>query len=387
MGSELQKIRDSLESFISIPADQARTPDFFHYYSPEVYELEIEHIWKKEWIAVGHIAWLKERGDYFAWDILDEPIVVVRGLDGKIRALSSICRHRAVPLTQDGEQGNLKSFQCPYHLWTFELNGQLKGAPYMEDNKAFDKSAIALPEFRLEIWSGIIFINFDDDAPPLAPQLAGLNEAFRFCDRDELVSPNRHIGIWQANWKQAMENGDVYHGPGVHPEAMNYYDSLSTTRPTTQGECWARQIIGLDPDWAKTLGFVPGKDEISMVGRTRPQFEMGLATPATFLMIDPHGLQLQLNWPISVDATRVIMFTVSRPEIAVPKLTPEQLADPKGPNMVNLQDSIIFDRAINRSVRSSRAEAGLMSVIQEGPAFAIHQKNARRLLAGINGAC
>ena len=73
----------------------------------------------------------------------------VRGEDGKVRALSSICRHRAVPVTEDGERGNVKRFQCPYHLWTYGLDGKLTGAPFMTDNRGFDKTRIALPEFRV----------------------------------------------------------------------------------------------------------------------------------------------------------------------------------------------------------------------------------------------
>ena len=387
MRSGLEKIRESLQAYLATPDDRPRTPDLFHYYSPEVYELELEYIWKKEWIAVGHTAWLKRPGDYFAWDIMGEPIVFVRGQDGQVRGLSSICRHRAVPVTEDGERGSVKRFQCPYHLWTYGLDGQLTGAPFMTDNAGFDKARISLPEFRVEVWNGIVFVNFDDDAAPLAPRLEGLATYFRFCDRDDLVCNNVWVDEWNTNWKQAMENGDVYHGPGVHPEAARVYDPLSMTQPTTCGEYWARQVLGLDLEYfTQKFGFEPNKDEIGMAGRERPAFEMTITPPANFLMPTPAMLSIQANWPISVDRTRVALFSVAPCEFAAAEYTPEQYADPEGPNRLNLQDSAVFDRGISRAVRSSRAEAGLMSPLQEGPAIATHRWLARRLLAAIDAA-
>ena len=386
MRSGLEDIRESLQAYLATPRDQPRTPDLFHYYSPEVYELELEHIWRKEWIAVGHTAWLKEPGDYFAWDIMGEPVVFVRGQDGKVRGLSSICRHRAVPVTQDGERGNVKRFQCPYHLWTYGLDGRLTGAPFMTDNRGFDKARIALPEFRVEAWNGIVFVNFDDDAAPLAPRLEGLDAWFRCCGRDDLVCNNVYIDVWNTNWKQAMENGDVYHGPAVHPEAMRVYDPLSMTEPTTCGEYWARQVLGLDPGYfGRKYGFEPDKDEIGMAGRERPAFELTITPPANFLMLSPATVSIQANWPVSVDRTRVAMFSVAPPEFAAAEYTPEEYADPQGPNRLNFQDSAVFDRGISRAVRSSRAEPGLMSPVQEGAVVATHRWLARRLLAAIDG--
>ena len=385
MRSGLEEIRESLQAYLATPDDQPRTPDLFHYYSPEVYELELEYIWRKEWIAVGHTAWLRRPGDYFAWDIMGEPVVFVRGQDGKVRALSSICRHRAVPVTEDGERGNVKRFQCPYHLWTYGLDGKLAGAPFMTDNRGFDKARIALPEFRVEVWNGIVFVNFDDDAAPLAPRLEALDAWFRFCGRDDLVCNNVYVDVWNTNWKQAMENGDVYHGPGVHPEAMRVYDPLSMTEPTTCGEYWARQVLGLDPGYfRRKRGFEPDKDEIGMAGRERPAFDLTITPPANFLMLSPATVSIQANWPVSVDRTRVAMFSVEAPEFAAAEYTPEEYADPAGPNRLNFQDSAVFDRGISRAVRSSRAEPGLMSPVQEGAVVATHRWLARRLLAAID---
>ena len=112
-----------------------------------------------------------------------------KGEESSPAALGERPAESTLPVTADGSRGNLKCFQCPYHLWTYELDGKLQGAPFMEDNKAFDKQRISLPEFRMEVWNGIVFVNFDDDAAPLAPRLEGLAPDLRFCDRDDLVNP------------------------------------------------------------------------------------------------------------------------------------------------------------------------------------------------------
>ena len=238
----------------------------------------------------------------------------------------------------------------------------------------------------MEVWNGIVFVNFDDDAAELAPRLEGLAPYFRFCDREDLVCNNVFVDVWNTNWKQAMENGDVYHGPGVHPEAMRVYEPLSMTEPTTCGEYWSRQVLGLDIDYfSRRYGFEPDKEEIGMSGRERPAFEMTITPPANFLMPTPASLNIQANWPVAVDRTRVAMFSVAPPEFAADEYTPEQYADPEGPNRINLQDSTVFDRGIARAVRSSRAGPGLMSPLQEGPAIATHRWLARRLLTAIGG--
>ena len=129
------------------------------YYAPEIYELEKERIFKKEWQVIGRVEQFETPGDYKTFRIVDEPILVCRDKTGKLNAFRNVCRHRGVEVAVG--EGNAKDFLCPYHAWQYDLNGKLLRATYAEDIKDFDLANCRLPPVQLDIWGGFIFINFD----------------------------------------------------------------------------------------------------------------------------------------------------------------------------------------------------------------------------------
>ncbi|MGH6955020.1 MAG: aromatic ring-hydroxylating oxygenase subunit alpha, partial [Alphaproteobacteria bacterium] len=147
------------------------------YTSPEFYALEVERILRREWLCVGRVEQVRAPGDYFSIDLMGEPLVVVRDQEGRIRALSRVCRHRAMLVVSGA--GNARSFICPYHAWTYGLDGRLAGAPEMARTPGFDPSSCRLPEIPTELWEGFIFVNLGGDAQPLAPRLEGLARRLR----------------------------------------------------------------------------------------------------------------------------------------------------------------------------------------------------------------
>jgi nitrite reductase/ring-hydroxylating ferredoxin subunit len=112
-------------------------------------------------------------GDYYTIDVLGDKLIVVRGEDGEIRALSSVCRHRFMTIVQEAD--NTQRFICPYHAWTYATDGRLVAAPYMEGSKRFVKENYSLPQYRLETWAGFLFINFDKNAPSLQSRMQTLD--------------------------------------------------------------------------------------------------------------------------------------------------------------------------------------------------------------------
>lgn len=205
---------DSLETSV-VALDKAETLPPGCYTDAEFYEFEKEALFNHEWLCVGRVEQVKEPGDYFTTTIIDEPIVVARGRDGEIRAMSSVCQHRAM-LVAEGA-GNTRGFVCPYHHWVYGLDGRLINAPAMEKTCEFHKSAIRLPAFKVEIWLGFIFINFDADAPPLAPRLKVVEEAIAGYDLTNAVSAQTFTGKFAWNWKVMFENNnDGYHASKLH---------------------------------------------------------------------------------------------------------------------------------------------------------------------------
>jgi phenylpropionate dioxygenase-like ring-hydroxylating dioxygenase large terminal subunit len=180
------------------------------------YAFEKKAIFYKEWLCVGRASWLAKPGDYFTASHANEPIIVAMTRVGEIKAMSAVCQHRAM-LVAEGH-GNTKAFVCPYHHWTYGLDGKLVGAPAMERTCGFDRHAVALPEFKVEIWAGFVFVNLDADAAPLAPRLAAVTAAVANYDLDIAEGPRPDAPTrYPWNWKVMMENNnDGYHATRLH---------------------------------------------------------------------------------------------------------------------------------------------------------------------------
>jgi phenylpropionate dioxygenase-like ring-hydroxylating dioxygenase large terminal subunit len=205
---------ESLESSV-VELDRAETLPPACYTDPEIYAFEKEALFSHEWLCVGREDWVKEAGDYFTTQIVGEPIVVARARDGVVRAMSSVCQHRAM-LVAEGK-GNTRGFVCPYHHWVYGLDGKLVNAPAMERTCDFDKKKVRLPEFKIETWLGFLFVNFDPDAPPLAPRLTGVAEAVAGYDLANAESATTMTGQFAWNWKVMFENNnDGYHASKLH---------------------------------------------------------------------------------------------------------------------------------------------------------------------------
>lgn len=199
-----------------LPVDEAIMLPPSVYTAPEFFEFEKDAIFAKEWLCVGRKEWIPNPGDYFTSTHMGEPIVIVRGRDGVIRSMSTVCQHRAM-LVAEGH-GNTRSFLCPYHHWAYSLTGDLIGAPAMERACNFDKTKIKLPQFKVEEWLGFIFINFDPEAAPLAPRLAKVTEVlepYDLANADTSLDLEEQTFPW--NWKVMFENNnDGYHANRLH---------------------------------------------------------------------------------------------------------------------------------------------------------------------------
>ena len=212
---------DSLSSSVLDVADAESLPPAC-YVDAGFYAFEKEAVFNHEWLCVGREAWVKDPGDYFTTHIIDEPIVVARTrpkageTTGELKAMSSVCQHRGM-LVAEGA-GNARGFVCPYHHWTYGLDGHLVNAPAMEKTCDFDKKSAGLPNFKVEVWEGFIFINFDPDAPPLAPRLTAVTEVVKpydLANADGLKPGDPGKNPW--NWKVMFENNnDGYHASRLH---------------------------------------------------------------------------------------------------------------------------------------------------------------------------
>src|SRR5262249_46093718 len=158
-------------------------------------------------------------GDYFTREIWGEPMVIVHGSDGALRALSTICRHRFMPVVTG--HGRTERFVCPYHAWTYDTTGALTAAPYMQGSKRFERERCGLPGYRLETWYGFIFVNLDDNALRLAPRMRSLEEAIARYRVQKQCQVLPYEAEWHGNWKLSAENSmEYYHHIGLHKDTV-----------------------------------------------------------------------------------------------------------------------------------------------------------------------
>ena len=138
---------------------------------------EVEEILVKSWNLVGRVDEIPHPGDYRVFDLCGQSAIVMRGEDGEIRALANTCRHRGTRLLDD--RGNCRAIICPYHAWTYRLDGTLFGCRGMEKTRGFDKEGNGLAPVRLGVWAGFIFVCFSDECPDLETWLGDLPRGIR----------------------------------------------------------------------------------------------------------------------------------------------------------------------------------------------------------------
>lgn len=185
------------------------------YTADAFYRREVERIFLKVWNFIGRVDRIPNPGDYFAFEFVGVPVVVVRDKQGLIRAFVNSCTHRGTKIMAG--DGNCAALRCPYHSWTFALDGRLMGAPEMDDTVGFDKADYHLRPIRIDSWDGFLFINFDADCQPLTDYLGDLPARLAAYNFADMVCVRRKEYDLACNWKIYVENAmESYHVPTVH---------------------------------------------------------------------------------------------------------------------------------------------------------------------------
>ena len=201
------------------------------YTSPVFLQQEQDHIFRTGWLSAGRADTLKGPGDYLTLQIAGEPIIILRDREGRLRGLSNVCRHRMSTLLEG--RGNVRSITCPYHAWTYNLDGTLRGAPAMSLNKDFCKDQIALPTVRVEDWLGWIMVTLNPDAAAPHDQLRDVENLVGYLDMASYQETFRESFRWNTNWKVLAENFmESYHLPVCHSGTIGgSVDLLQMTCP------------------------------------------------------------------------------------------------------------------------------------------------------------
>lgn len=208
-------ILDGLRAAANAPFEQARAMPPEVYTTDAFLALETQHIFARDWYCVGRADQLANPGDYLTCDLAGQPVAVIRDQGGMLRAMSNVCLHRMSTLLQGS--GNTRSIVCPYHAWTYNLDGSLRGAPAMAQNSGFCKDAYRLPHLRCEEWLGWVFITLNPDATPVAERLRDLEAMIAGYEMARYTQAFSEEHVWNTNWKVLAENFmESYHLPVCH---------------------------------------------------------------------------------------------------------------------------------------------------------------------------
>jgi phenylpropionate dioxygenase-like ring-hydroxylating dioxygenase large terminal subunit len=204
-----------LRANVAVPFDRARAMPKSVYTSPAFAEAERQHIFAAEWLCAGRADALPNPGDYLTMEIAGEPVIILRDREGALRGMSNVCRHRMSTLLEG--RGTVRSIVCPYHAWTYNLDGSLRGAPAMGRNAAFCKEDVKLPPVRVEDWQGWIMVTLNPNAASVAERLAGVERLVGHLPMANYREVFREEFRWGTNWKVLAENFmESYHLPVCH---------------------------------------------------------------------------------------------------------------------------------------------------------------------------
>jgi Rieske 2Fe-2S family protein len=284
------------------------------YLSPEIFERERELVLSTQWFFAGHVSSIPNTGDYFERHIGPESLIICRDDAGGVRAFFNVCRHRGFRLVEDRDSGCARLIVCPYHKWTFQLDGKLRGVPGSRDGQHFDFAEYGLHEAKCGVWHGWIWVCVGDNPPDLKTYLDSQGDvaAIAKASAGGLKLAHRKIYTAEANWKSVLENEtECYHCAHGHPmlAAVSNYRTLYADE--YNGEFFAlyegKKTFSTDGELVSTRLAPDLPDGFNAGVFTGPMFcglvlfaDHAVATIATPLSVNQ--TQMICEWYVSADA-------------------------------------------------------------------------------------
>ncbi len=214
-----------LKANVAAPFNQAHAMPKSVYTSEDFATKEVEQIFSKEWFCVGRASSLSKPGDYVTLELANQPIMVLRDRGGTLRAQSNVCLHRMSILLKDS--GNTGTIVCPYHGWSYNLDGSLRAAPAMTHNEGFCKDDYRLPQIRCEEWLGWVMVTLNPDTPSPYKKLADVEHLIADYGMENYVEDFHEQFVWNTNWKVLAENFmESYHLPVCHAKTIGGLSKL-----------------------------------------------------------------------------------------------------------------------------------------------------------------
>ena len=286
----------------------AKTLPGEYYTSAEIYQRESDRIFNSRWLCIGRAEQIPHPGNYFLVNIGTESIIVVRNNNGEVKAFYNLCRHRGTRLCKQERGTFYHTISCPYHGWSYNLDGKLNAAPLMNELDYFCKEDYPLHKVAIETWEGFLFLNLAPNPEPFATAFAPLINKFTQWHLPKLQVAQRIEYNIQANWKLILQNySECYHCPLVHPKLaqMSLYRS-------GENDLFSGAILGgfmqlNDNALSLTISGKPcGKPLGEVGGEDLKRVYYYSIFPNLLLSLHPDYVMFHTLWPQSPNQTRIV---------------------------------------------------------------------------------
>jgi choline monooxygenase len=331
------------------PLARAETIPSAWYTDPEFHALDRDAIFATAWQQVADVHQLQSSGDHVVTDVAGEPIIVVRGKDGALRAFYNVCRHRGGPLAM--KDGSADMLICNYHGWTYQLDGMLRGVPHFNRVELFDKRDYGLTPLRVAEWEGLVFVSLAERPQPLETSVRGIRERIAPTRIGQLRFARRIAYDVQANWKVYVDNYlEGYHVPYVHPELYKLYD-------------YEGYVTEVHDRYSVQVGPLTGGSNVYTGGGGEALYYQ--IFPNLMLNVVPGRLQSNVVIPLAADRCKVI-FRYYYDDVASPAARERIEADIAFSDKVQQEDAEICER-VQKGLGSRAYDRGRFSVrFEEG---------------------
>lgn len=335
------------QSLAISPIERSETIPSDWYINPSFHQLDREAVFAQTWQWVGHLSQVINPGDYFLANVADNPVILLRDREGKLRGFYNVCRHRGGPLATE-DSGNCTMLQCKYHGWTYRLDGALRGVPKFDRVELFNREDYGLIPVNVAVWENLIFVNLSQHPIPLSEMMQGITERIAPISLSTKRFFRRVDYMVECNWKIYIDNYlEGYHVPLVHPELMKMLDFNSYVTETAR--------------W-HSLQFSPLRngDHPYAAGKESGDAFYYFVYPNFMLNILPGRLQTNLVIPLSHDRT-LVRFDYFYDDIESPEALAFIQDEITNSDRIQAEDIDICER-VQRGVASRAYDRGRFSV-------------------------
>jgi Rieske 2Fe-2S family protein len=279
-----------------------------HFTSPEIFEQEAERVFRGRWLFAAHSSQLASAGSFVTFEFGADSVLLVRDQQGALRAFHNFCRHRGTRLCEHSSGKLGATIQCPYHAWTYDLDGALRSAPNMSETPGFEPKDYPLIPVAWEECEGLVFVHLGQPQAPLDRALPGLRERLAPWRVSELQSVHQTVYEVEANWKLFFHNySECYHCPNVHPHLNRLTPYKNTTNDLDEGPVLGGPMWMTNSDGSMTIGgercapLLPGLSE-----QWRGKVLYYTVFPSAFVSLHPDYVLIHRAKPIAPQRTEIL---------------------------------------------------------------------------------